>query len=72
MNIELIKAIWAAGFRCGHSSGMDVATAFEHGCRSQMPQTPQKAWDEEVQWRIDTDTSMHVDIDNPSQWENIP
>lgn len=29
--IELVKAIWAAGFRVGMESGTDAACAFEHG-----------------------------------------
>ena len=72
MNIELIKAIWSAGFNTGHKCGSDSSCAFEQGSRCRTPQDPQKAWDEYVQWRIDTDTSMHIDIDNSSQWEDIP
>lgn len=71
MNIELIKAIWAAGFRVGRDNGSDEACAYEHGTFSQKPQDPVKAWDEDVQWRINTDTSQHIDVDNPKHWEEI-
>jgi len=72
INIKLVKAIWAAGFRSGHEFGSDSAFAYEHGCRSQKPQDPESAWKDIVQWCIDTDTSSHLDISDPKSWENIP
>lgn len=70
--IILAKAIFAAGFRCGHKYGSDAATAFEWGTHSREPQTPEAAWAQDVQWAIDTDTTSHVDITNPSDWNSIP
>ena len=72
IDIKLVKAIWAAGFRAGHENGSDEACAYEHGTCSRKPQDPESAWDKDVQWCIDTDTSSHLDIDDPKSWENVP
>jgi len=70
--LKLVRAAWAAGFRSGRENGSDEATAYEHGSRSFKPQEPEKAWQEDVQWRIDTDTSCHLDVSNPDAWDDVP
>ena len=69
--ILLLKAAFAAGFRYGHDAGADAE--WGHGCSiSNKPQTPDKAWSEDVQWRIDTEHSYHLDVENPKHWDSIP
>lgn len=69
---RLVRAVWAAGFRAGHDSGSDAATAYEWGSHSQKPQDPDKAWAEDVQWRIDAESSYKLDIENPEAWRDVP
>lgn len=72
MSIDLVKAIWASGFRAGYDSGMDSATCFEWGTHSGKPQDADSAWKADVQWCIDTEHSSHLDINDPKSWENVP
>lgn len=72
IRLELVKAIWESGFRAGFSSGEDSATSFEWGTFSREPSTGDKAWDSHVQWLLDTDTDMKLDIMDLEGWENIP
>jgi hypothetical protein len=69
---RLVRAVWAAGWRAGHDSGSDAATSYEWGSRSQKPQDPEKAWAEDVQWRIDAESSYKLDIENPEAWRDAP
>lgn len=71
MDETLAKAIFAAGHRAGYEAGSSDASAFERGHRH-TKQTPAECWDEFVTWRIDTTTSMHLDINNPEHWADVP
>jgi len=68
----LVRAVFAAGFRCGHNSGSDSASAYERGCTSALPQTADAAWDNYVQWRIVNCDGSHIDIADAEQWEDVP
>ncbi len=69
----LIKAAFAAGFRLGFTNGEDAAICYERGTRSQKPNTPQGARDEDVQWRIDTESkNYHLDIFDAMAWSEVP
>lgn len=67
----LVRAIWAAGFRAGREAGSDEATSYERGHR-QPTKTPDEAWDESVKWRIETEGSYHLQLDNPEHWNDVP
>lgn len=74
MNTEaLVRAVWAAGFRAGKTSGEDAATAHAWGTSSQLPQTPEEAWNVDVRWRVNTESNnYHLDIADPEAWEDVP
>jgi len=67
--LQLLKAVWAAGFRTGRDNGADAATSFECGHRSMKPQDPEKAWAEEVDWKL---IGFEVDMTDPKNWADIP
>lgn len=70
---RLVRAVWAAGFRAGKTNGEDAAASYERGGRSQKPQDPDSAWQEDVQWRIDTESENYrMDILNPDAWGDVP
>jgi hypothetical protein len=71
---HLVRAVWAAGFRAGKTSGGNEASAYEYGDHSYKPQGPDDAWKEDVQWRIDVelDSSYHIDMTDPGAWEDVP
>jgi len=69
---RLVKAVWAAAFKVGHRCGSDSATAYEWGCRSQECQDPEEAWKSELDWRIATEGSYHLDISDPESWSKVP
>lgn len=70
---RLVRAVWAAGFRAGKANGEDAATSYEWGSRSQKPQDPDGAWEEDVQWRIDTESKNYrMDIADPEAWSDVP
>jgi hypothetical protein len=71
IDINLIKAIFAAGFRIGRNNGIDAASAYECGSCSYSAQDWETAWKEDIQWMIDTDTSSHLDINDIKSWENV-
>ncbi len=70
MNIELAKAIFAAGFRIGHESGSDSALARECGSYSQEPQSPETAWEEKLGWMLKEDCheSYKLNISDLESW----
>lgn len=68
---RLVRAVWSAAFRSGYANGSDDATAYEWGTRRKA-KTPEKAWEEDVQWMIETDTNAHLDIGNPAKWADVP
>ncbi len=68
MSEELIKAIWAAGYRTGHHCGSDAVASFEAGGRSNEPQNPEKAWQEYVEPYGD----YHTKLNSVEYWEDIP
>lgn len=74
MNTDaLVRAVWAAGFRAGKTSGEDAATAHAWGTSSQLPQTPEAAWEADVRWRIGAESKYYcIDIADPEDWESIP
>lgn len=65
--LTLLKAAFAAGFRCGHASGSDSATAYEWGTRSLLPQTPEKAWAQDVEYRLEPSFCSNADV-----WKDVP
>ena len=71
MDIELAKAIFAAGFKAGHESGYDDATSHEWGSISHKPQKALDAWKEDIDWRISTNSSYHLDISKAEDWNII-
>jgi hypothetical protein len=72
MTEELIKAIFAAGFRTGIECGEDSAFCYERGYRSSRPQQPEKAWEEFVAFRLASDSGYPLDVSNPESWRDIP
>jgi len=71
IDINLVKAIFAAGFKIGRNNGMDYACAYDHGGHTQSAQDWETAWKEDIQWMIDTDTSSHLDFNDIKSWENV-
>lgn len=72
MTTDLIKAIWASGWRAGHESGSDAAFAYGWGSRSDKPQNPESAWAEDIQWRLDTEGYYKLEMENPQSWNHVP
>lgn len=68
---DLVRAIFEAGFRSGYANGRDDATAYEWGCGNRRPD-PRKAWEEDVQWCIETEGSYRLDTSDPEAWSHIP
>ena len=68
--LTLVKAVWAAGFRSGHDSGIDAACA--QGSRSDKPQDPEAAWRADVEWRLHTEGSFVLDVAKPEAWRDVP
>lgn len=67
----LVRAIWAAGFRAGKAAGADEAMSFEWGNRPGS-KTPEQAWDEDVKWRLESEHSYRLELDNPEHWNDVP
>ena len=73
MNEQLIKAVWAAGFRSGKEHGMDESTAWEWG--HPIPSvSAEKAWEDNIGWRLEPDClkANSMDLKNIKEWEDIP
>jgi hypothetical protein len=68
---ELIKAVFDAGFRIGRHNGEDCALNYERGSRSTLPQSADLAWKEDVQWRLEENSSYKMDMCNPTDWSSI-
>lgn len=70
MHEELVKAIFAAGFRLGKRAGEDEATSYHYGNRKH-EQTAEQSWNEDIKWHIETDGSYHLDINSAESWDNL-
>jgi hypothetical protein len=66
----LAKAIWAAGYHAGKKAGENEAAAYEWGSRIPS-ETPEQAWENFVQWRIEIGGVYALDINNPEHWRDV-
>ena len=66
MNIELIKAIFAAGYRVGYEEGAVHTNSFELGFKGVSPDS-EKAWKENVEHYLSNPKHWST-----RDWENIP
>lgn len=68
MNEELVKAIFAAGVRCGYTQGIKDGKDYEfrQACN------PKEVWENVVQPEIEATEFEPHDIFNIGHWEMIP
>jgi len=72
LTLKLLKAIWSSGFRAGRDAGYEFGRCEEWGALPGVTQDPKKAWQEQIQWRLEPDcVNNRLDREIPEAWDNI-